>query len=97
MASSLDSLVGQNIMVVTTDGRCFHGTLKGFDQTINLILDAAHERVYSPEEGVELVPLGLYIIRGDSVITIGEVDEDIDSNIDFTSIKANPLPSIVRM
>ena len=51
MASSLDSLVGQNIMVVTTDGRCFHGTLKGFDQTINLILDAAHERVYSPEEG----------------------------------------------
>ena len=52
MASSLDSLVGQNIMVVTTDGRCFHGTLKGFDQTINLILDAAHERVYSPDEGI---------------------------------------------
>ena len=47
--------------------------------------------------GVELVPLGLYIIRGDSVITIGEVDEEIDSNIDFSSIKADPLPSIVRM
>ena len=51
MASSLDSLVGHNIMVVTTDGRCFHGTLKGFDQTINLILDQSHERVYSAAEG----------------------------------------------
>ena len=51
MASSLDSLVGHNIMVVTTDGRCFHGTLKGFDQTINLILDQSHERVYSADEG----------------------------------------------
>jgi len=96
MATSLDSLVGHNIMVVTTDGRCFHGILKGFDQTINLILDQAHERVYSQDEGVDMVPLGLYIIRGDSVITIGEVDDEIDSNIDFTSIRANPLPSIVR-
>lgn len=43
------------------------GTLKGFDQTINLILHDAHERVYSPDAGVELVPLGLYVIRGDNV------------------------------
>lgn len=43
------------------------GTLKGFDQTINLIMDECHERVYSAASGVEQVMLGLYIIRGDNV------------------------------
>ncbi len=45
----------------------FQGTLKGFDQTINLILDESHERVYSSGQGVEQVILGLYIVRGDNV------------------------------
>jgi hypothetical protein len=43
------------------------GFLRGFDQTVNLILDECHERVYSQTAGVEHVPLGLYIIRGDNV------------------------------
>ncbi|KAI1239267.1 hypothetical protein IHE44_0012382 [Lamprotornis superbus] len=30
-----------------------NGTLKGFDQTINLILDESHERVFSSSQGVE--------------------------------------------
>jgi len=42
--------------------------LKGFDQTINLILDESHERVYSTTSGVEQVVLGLHIIRGDNVL-----------------------------
>ena len=46
---------------------CEQGTLKGFDQTINLILDDSYERVYSASAGVEQVILGLYIVRGDSV------------------------------
>lgn len=45
----------------------FQGTLKGYDQAINLVLDDSHERVYSSNAGVEQVPLGLYIIRGDNV------------------------------
>ena len=32
-----------------------------------MILDESHERVYSPEAGVEQVVLGLYIIRGDNM------------------------------
>jgi U6 snRNA-associated Sm-like protein LSm8 len=43
------------------------GTLKGYDQTVNIILDDSHERVYSTDEGIEQVVLGLYIIRGDNV------------------------------
>uniref|UniRef100_A0A674J098 U6 snRNA-associated Sm-like protein LSm8 n=1 Tax=Terrapene triunguis TaxID=2587831 RepID=A0A674J098_9SAUR len=44
------------------------GTLKGFDQTINLILDESHERVFSSSQGVEQVVLGLYIVRGDNFL-----------------------------
>lgn len=46
------------------------GTLKGFDQTVNIILDDSHERVYSVNQGVEQVVLGLYIIRGDNMYEI---------------------------
>lgn len=55
----------------------WQGLLKGFDQTINVILENSHERVYSSASGVEQVALGLYIIRGDnmSVVTlIGRCD-----------------------
>lgn len=45
----------------------FQGVLKGFDQTVNMILAQSHERVYSSGAGVEKVQLGLYIIRGDNM------------------------------
>jgi U6 snRNA-associated Sm-like protein LSm8 len=44
----------------------FKGVLKGFDQTINLILDESYERVFAPS-GVEQVKLGVFIVRGDNV------------------------------
>ncbi|XP_023716359.1 U6 snRNA-associated Sm-like protein LSm8 isoform X1 [Cryptotermes secundus] len=67
MASGLESYVNHTVSIITSDGRNFVGTLKGFDQTINLILDESHERVYSTNQGVEQVVLGLHIIRGDNV------------------------------
>lgn len=47
----------------------------GHDQVQNLILNDAHERVYSPDAPVEQAPLGLYVIRGDNICVIGEFDE----------------------
>ena len=55
MASTLESYVNRMVSIITADGRNFIGTLKGFDQTINLILDDTHERIYSPNQGVEQV------------------------------------------
>nr|CAD7194748.1 unnamed protein product [Timema douglasi] len=72
------------------------GTLKGFDQTINLILDESHERVYSTTQGVEQVVLGLHIIRGDNVAVVGELDDNMDSRLDLSSIRAEPLNSVVH-
>jgi U6 snRNA-associated Sm-like protein LSm8 len=43
------------------------GKLKGFDVRTNLILADCVEREYSTEQGVEMIPLGLYMIKGDNV------------------------------
>lgn len=43
------------------------GRLRGYDQTINVILEQSHERIFSEDKGVEQNPLGLYIVRGDNM------------------------------
>ncbi|EDV25850.1 uncharacterized protein TRIADDRAFT_23559, partial [Trichoplax adhaerens] len=83
------------VSVITQDGRVIVGTLKGFDQTVNLILNDSHERVYSSGAGVEQVALGLYVIRGDNIAVIGEIDEDVDSSIDLAEVKAEPINAVV--
>lgn len=52
---------------MTQDGRVITGTLAGSDNLGSVILAGCVERVYSTDAGVEEVPLGLYIIRGDSL------------------------------
>src|SRR5277367_3093208 len=96
MSTALESFVNRTVSVITADGRNIVGTLKGFDQTINIILDESHERVYSTSQGVEQVVLGLYIIRGDNIAMIGEIDEDTDNRLDFHNIRAEPLNSMTR-
>jgi len=95
MASELQAYINHSLLIVTNDGRIITGTLKGFDQTTNIILTDTYERVFSPEEPVELVPLGLYIIRGDNISVLGELDVEKDEEIPWTqSIKAEPISPI---
>ncbi|ODM92711.1 U6 snRNA-associated Sm-like protein LSm8 [Orchesella cincta] len=96
MGSALESYVNRVVSIITSDGRNFVGTMKGFDQTINIILDDSHERVYSVSSGVEQVTLGLHIIRGDNIAVIGELDEDVDARLDMSALKAEQLNAIVH-
>ena len=41
------------------------GVLAGYDQKSNVVLSDSKERVFSSDEGVEEVPLGLYLVKGD--------------------------------
>lgn len=91
MASSLESFVNNTVSIITADGRNFVGTLKGFDQTINVILDESHERVFSQQQGIEQVVLGLHIIRGDNIAVVGQIDERLDARLDFAAIRGEPL------
>ncbi|RZC36796.1 LSM domain containing protein [Asbolus verrucosus] len=97
MASGLDSFVNRILFDdKIANGRNFIGTLKGFDQTINIIIDESHERVYSTTSGVEQVMLGLHIIRGDNVAIVGLIDDELDNRLNLANIKAEPLNSVVH-
>ncbi|KAI2499558.1 snRNP protein [Fragilaria crotonensis] len=90
MAATLSDWKDKSITVVTCDGRLLVGILVGHDQVQNLILKDAQERIYSEEEDVEIVPLGLYMIRGDNVALVGEADwKEKDS-----TIRAEPIPAV---
>ncbi|XP_039029273.1 sm-like protein LSM8, partial [Hibiscus syriacus] len=91
----LESLVDQTISVITNDGRNIVGVLKGFDQATNIILDESHERVYSTKEGVQQLVLCLYIIRGDNIV-VGELDEELDSALDLSNLRAHPLKPVIH-
>ncbi|KAF9591055.1 hypothetical protein IFM89_001265 [Coptis chinensis] len=92
----LESVVDQQISIITNDGRNIVGVLKGFDQATNIILDESHERVFSTKEGVKQLVLGFYIIRGDNISIVGEVDEELDSNLDLSQLREHPLKPIIH-
>lgn len=92
--STLQPYVDHRVLLVLQDGRTIVGTLVGFDQKSNVVLSDSKERIFSADEGVEEVPLGLYLVKGDMIILIGELDEAMDASVDLSTIRADPLPPI---
>jgi len=92
----LKEIVNKQVSILTCDGRSIVGQLRGVDQVTNVILDECHERVYSADAGVEQVVLGLYIIRGDNIALIGELDADLDSKTDLATVRARPIKPVVH-
>jgi U6 snRNA-associated Sm-like protein LSm8 len=88
---ALSSYKDKLVTVITNDGRNIVGKLRGFDQTINIILEHSHERIFSPHCGVVRNDLGLYLIRGDNISIIGELDEEADAARDLDAVRAEPL------
>ncbi|KAJ9102445.1 hypothetical protein QFC21_002845 [Naganishia friedmannii] len=92
--SAIQSFVDRDYDLRLLLGWIMQGTLKAFDLRSNVVLADCVEREFSADEGVEMIPLGLYLIKGDNVALIGEVDTDKDATIDFGALKAEPLPQI---
>jgi len=91
---SLNDYKDKMVSVITNDGRNIIGMLRGFDQTINIILEKSHERIFSQEQGVVQNVLGLYMIRGDNISIIGELDVEADVARDLTKVRADPLKQV---
>lgn len=75
----------QRVLIVLRDGKHVVGTLVSYDQFSNLILHETVERrmkrCRETSTGIVTyyadVPLGLYVVRGDSIVLCGPlVDED---------------------
>jgi len=72
-ATSLADNLDKKLLVILRDGRKIIGILRSFDQFANVVLEEALERIMVGELFCDL-PLGLYIIRGENVVLIGELD-----------------------
>ena len=90
----LKGAMERRVSVLTMDGRNIIGTLRGFDAVFNIVLSDAVERVFSPTSGVETVELGLYVVRGESVCVVGEVDDAADEAVAWGSVQGEPLREI---
>ncbi|XP_062088864.1 sm-like protein LSM1B [Humulus lupulus] len=72
---SIVFLLAEKLLVLLRDGRKLLGLLRSFDQFANVILEGACERAIVGDLYCD-IPLGLYVIRGENVVLIGELDLD---------------------
>lgn len=62
----LDESLGKVVLIKLKGGKVIRGSLKGFDQHMNLLLDDSEEIMEDGKTG----RLGTIIVRGDNVIMI---------------------------
>ncbi|KAF4985802.1 hypothetical protein FDECE_16305 [Fusarium decemcellulare] len=80
----------EKLMVALRDGRKLIGVLRSWDQFANLVLQSTIERIFapSPETAGSDRPTGLYadithgifLVRGENVLLLGEIDLDKDDD-----------------
>jgi U6 snRNA-associated Sm-like protein LSm8 len=61
------------------------------------VLNGAVERLIrtpDDDESSSEVPLGLYLVRGDNVCSVGLVDEKLDESINWTEVKGSAIGGI---
>ncbi|EAL67532.1 hypothetical protein ACTFIW_006806 [Dictyostelium discoideum] len=75
MSSGLGDEVDKKLIVVLRDGRKFIGIMRTFDQFANIVLQDTIERIYVGDCYSDK-NLGLFFIRGDNVVILGEIDPD---------------------
>jgi len=75
-ASSLVDQLDKQVVVCLRDGRNIVGWLRSFDQFANIVLEDAVERIVVAETFGD-VPQGIFVIRGENVMILGEVVQSL--------------------
>ncbi len=65
-AQLLEDSIGKTVLVRLRGGKSIRGTLQGFDQHLNLVLERAEDVTHA--EDIE--ELGLIVVRGDNVVMV---------------------------
>ncbi|OTB04164.1 hypothetical protein M426DRAFT_321013 [Hypoxylon sp. CI-4A] len=88
-AAQLLDLTDKKLLVCLRDGRKLTGILRSWDQFANLVLQTTVERIYATtSDPSEPQPKGLYadqhhgifLVRGENVLLLGEIDLDKDDD-----------------
>ena len=91
-ASSLIEQLDTRVLVILRDGRHLLGTLRSLDQFSNLVLEDTYERHIAGTKYADIY-LGLYIVRGDSLVLLGQVADD-ESNEMLTQVEMSEIQNL---
>ncbi|TFK77059.1 Sm-like ribonucleo protein [Pluteus cervinus] len=89
-SGALMDCVDRKMLVILRDGRKLHGVLRSYDQFANLVLEDTVERIYHGNAFAESW-YGLYLIRGENVVLIGEIDLDQEDDVPLKQVDYNVL------
>ncbi|XP_043269205.1 U6 snRNA-associated Sm-like protein LSm1 [Venturia canescens] len=88
-ASLLDEL-DKKLMVLLRDGRTLIGYLRSVDQFANLVLHHTIERIHVGKEYGD-IPRGVFIIRGENVVLLGEIDRDKEKDLPLSEVSVDDI------
>ncbi|OBT63973.1 hypothetical protein VE03_06006 [Pseudogymnoascus sp. 23342-1-I1] len=82
-AAQLLDLTDKKLMVALRDGRKLIGVLRSWDQFANLVLQSTSERLFTHSPPLQFadVARGTFLVRGENVLLLGEVDLDKDDDV----------------
>ncbi|XP_065844116.1 U6 snRNA-associated Sm-like protein LSm1 [Oscarella lobularis] len=89
--ASLIDEVDKRLLVVLRDGRTLIGVLRSIDQFANLLLQDTIERIHVDSEYGD-IQRGIFIVRGESVVLLGEYDDVDDKSDDHPARKLKKVP-----
>ncbi|MCJ1227199.1 SM-like, degradation of cytoplasmic mRNAs and positively regulates transcription initiation [Toensbergia leucococca] len=79
-AAQLLDLTDKKLILVLRDGRKLIGVLRSWDQFANLVLQDTIERLFAQTLYAD-IPRGIFLVRGENVLLLGEIDLDKDDYI----------------
>ncbi|KAK7417776.1 hypothetical protein QQZ08_011521 [Neonectria magnoliae] len=89
-AAQLLDLTDKKLMIALRDGRKLIGVLRSWDQFANLVLQSTTERIFAIDPASEDtdrptgvfadVSHGIFLVRGENVLLLGEIDLDKDDD-----------------
>ncbi|KAI8352098.1 hypothetical protein BD560DRAFT_376217 [Blakeslea trispora] len=89
-STGLIDSIDKKLMVVLRDGRKLIGTLRSFDQFANLVLQDTIERIYVGNCYGD-IPRGIFLIRGENVVLLGEIDLDKEEHINLRQVPVEEI------
>jgi len=93
--ASLIEEIDKRLLVVLRDGRTLIGFLRSIDQFANLVLHRTIERIHVGQKYGDL-PRGVFVVRGENVVLLGEFDAERASTISLTEVSIDEILQLQR-
>ncbi|XP_059148775.1 U6 snRNA-associated Sm-like protein LSm1 [Physella acuta] len=93
--ASLVEEIDKKLLVVLRDGRTLIGYLRTIDQFANLVLHRTIERIHVGKKYGD-IPRGIFIVRGENVVLLGEVDLENENNLPLEQVNIDTILELQR-